>query len=336
MHSMRRLAIGWGSRALGLSLTLLLTACGLWRPVTVPMRTIEEPASCGSSMVAASTPDSSAQRTTPPLSLADSTSPRSDTLLVMLPGSYALPEDFIREGFVQAVRDRHLALDMVLVDAHLGYYSDRSIIDRLRADVIAPARARGYRHIWLMGISIGAFGAMILAETLPQDFDGVIALGPYLGKRAMSEEINAQGGLRSWRAPQGTLDREEIDAILWRWLQRNALLLQQAGQQRPSAHPQVLLSLPSGEHLPPAGVKSLRPLPPGEGGGEGAQRSGLPQIYLGYGLDDRFKFSDGLLAAALPADHVFTTEGGHDWGPWLVLWKRALDSTVLAARCPSP
>jgi hypothetical protein len=38
----------------------------------------------------------------------------------------------------------------------------------------------------------------------------------------------------------------------------------------------------------------------------------------------------------LPADHVFTTEGGHDWAPWLTLWKQVLDSTVVAARCPSP
>lgn len=47
----------------------------------------------------------------------------------------------MREGFVRAVRERQLGVDMVLVDAHLGYYSDRSMIDRLQSDIVAPARA---------------------------------------------------------------------------------------------------------------------------------------------------------------------------------------------------
>ena len=96
------------------ALLVSLTGCGLWRPVSVPMASLPVPARCA----------------TP-----------ADTLLVMLPGSFARPEEFVREGFVQAVRERQLGVDMVLVDAHLGYYSDRSMIDRLQADIVAPARA---------------------------------------------------------------------------------------------------------------------------------------------------------------------------------------------------
>ena len=240
------------SKLVTIALALLLSGCALWRPVTVPIATIREPAPC---VV------------------------RPDTLLVMLPGSYSRPEEFVREGFVRAVRERGIAADMVLVDAHVGYYADKSIVDRLRADVIAPALAQGYTRIWLVGISIGAFGALIYSEAQPQGIVGVVALGPYLGKRALSEEINAQGGLRSWRAPVGRLDPDDIDTIVWRWLQTDA-----------------------------------------------ATR---PDLFLGYGRDDRFVFSDRLLAAALPADRVFTAPGGHDWTPWLAMWTQMLDKMPL-------
>ena len=174
------------------SLAISLAGCGVWRPVSVPMASLPEPARCA----------------TP-----------ADTLLVMLPGSFARPEEFVREGFVLAVRERRLAVDMVLVDAHLGYYSDRSIIDRLQADIVAPARARGYRSVWLVGISVGAFGAMIYTQAQPEGITGIVALGPYLGKRSVTEQVRAAGGLARWQAPGGVLAADEIDLILWRWLQ---------------------------------------------------------------------------------------------------------------------
>src|SRR4030095_13806393 len=85
---------------------------------------------------------------------------RSDTLLMFLPGAFLKPEEFEREGFVQAVRERALAADALLVDADVSYYYDQTFIERLNEDVIRPQRARGYESIWLVGISIGGFGAL--------------------------------------------------------------------------------------------------------------------------------------------------------------------------------
>jgi pimeloyl-ACP methyl ester carboxylesterase len=255
------------ARRLGGSLMLaLLGGCALWRPVTVPIGTLRLQAPC---------------------------TPRPDTLLVMLPGSYSRPEEFVDEGLVAAVRERGIVADIVVVDAHVGYYSDRSIVYRLRQDVIEPARTQGYRQVWLIGVSIGAFGALIYAEAQPQQVDGIVALGPYLGKRGLVEEIRAQGGLQRWRAPVGALDPADIDTIVWRWLQAYA-----------------------GAAQPP-------------------QR---PPLFLGYGLDDRFRVSDDLLAAALPPARVFTADGGHDWGPWRALWARTLVALPLARvpRCAVP
>ncbi|RZL90382.1 MAG: alpha/beta hydrolase [Variovorax sp.] len=146
----------------------------------------------------------------------------TDTLLVLLPGAYSSPEEFEREGFVTAVRERNLAVDVQRVDAHLGYYDNGSIVARLHDDVIAPARAQGYRAIWIVGISVGGFGGMVYAENRPGELAGLVALAPYLGERLTSTEIDNAGGLARWYAPWGPLDmtqREPRELRLWRWLQ---------------------------------------------------------------------------------------------------------------------
>ena len=61
------------------------------------------------------------------------------TLLIILPGRGMTLRELEKEGFVSAIRSLDLAVDVLRVDAHLGYYRDRSILERLRADVIAPA-----------------------------------------------------------------------------------------------------------------------------------------------------------------------------------------------------
>jgi S-formylglutathione hydrolase FrmB len=212
---------------------------------------------------------------------------RSDTLLVFLPGAFLQPDEFEREGFVSAVRERDLAADVMLVDADVSYYYDQTFIERLHTDVLAPQRARGYRSIWLVGISIGGFGALIHELAKPGCVDGIVALAPYLGRRPVANEIQKAGGLRAWKAPEGPAPDEEVDRKLWPWLQQYA-----------------------NEKL-------------------GGKR--LPPLYLGFGLADRFAANHKLLADALPANHVFTTEGGHDWPQWSKLWRKVLDVLPLPA-----
>lgn len=211
--------------------------------------------------------------TTEPSDCPDQTS----TLLVLLPGAYSAPQEFVDAGFGAAVRERGLAVDVLRVDAHLGYYDNAgSLLLRLDQDVIRPARARGYRSIWLAGISIGGFGSLAYAASRPGEVAGVIVLAPYLGERLTSTVIDNAGGLAQWRSTLPTPDagpRERRELQLWQWLQAYATT-------------------------------------PAE----------RPPLWLGYGVDDRFAFSHRLLAAVLPADHVATTPGGHDWPEWSRLW----------------
>jgi pimeloyl-ACP methyl ester carboxylesterase len=147
---------------------------------------------------------------------------RSDTLLVFLPGAFLKPEEFEREGFVNAVRERDLAADSLLVDADVSYYYDQTFVDRLHQDVLQPQRAKGYKTIWLVGISIGGFGALIHELARPGMVDGIVTLAPYLGRRPVGAEIQKAGGLRSWKAPEGPPPDEEVDRKLWPWLQQYA------------------------------------------------------------------------------------------------------------------
>ena len=148
---------------------------------------------------------------------------RSDTLLVFLPGAFLKPEEFEREGFVHAVRERGLAADVLLVDADVSYYYDQTFVERLHEDVIQPQRAQGYPSIWLVGISIGGFGALIHQLAKPGSVDGIVTLAPYLGRRPVGAEIHKAGGLRRWKAPEGPPPDQEVDRKLWPWLQQYAL-----------------------------------------------------------------------------------------------------------------
>jgi pimeloyl-ACP methyl ester carboxylesterase len=60
---------------------------------------------------------------------------------------------------------------------------------------------------------------------------------------------------------------------------------------------------------------------------------GPPVVYLGAGEKDPLDYGHILLAQALPRERVFATPGGHDWGPWMVIWAKFLDESDFRARC---
>ena len=172
----------------------LLAGCASLRSADAPLYTLSDPSDCAL---------------------------HPDTLLVMLPGVYSHPDEFVREGFVRAVQDQRLAVDVLRVDAHLGYYEKGTFVERLRQDVIAPARARGYRAIWLVGISLGGFGGLVYAQERPGDIAGLVALAPYLGEPAVADAVAKAGGLRDWHPAAVPADNERLrrETALWTALQ---------------------------------------------------------------------------------------------------------------------
>jgi len=142
---------------------------------------------------------------------------RSGALLVMLPGAYGTPEDFIEQGFVEAVRRRGVPADIVMADAHLGYFTDRSVIDRIREGIVAPALQAGRREIWLVGISLGALAALGCAARHGADVSGVVAIAPYPGSREVLDEIITAGGPSHWR-PHAVPGIDDLEREVWAWL----------------------------------------------------------------------------------------------------------------------
>lgn len=153
------------------------------------------------------------------------------TLLIILPGRGMTLRELDKEGFITAARARGLAVDVLRADAHLGYYRDRSILERLRTDVIAPAQASGYRSIWLAGISMGGLGALRYTEAYPADVQGIIALAPYLGEPEAAQAIVKAGGLMQWKAPLGPGLDAEIAPQVWRSVQ--SILLRGGASKEP-------------------------------------------------------------------------------------------------------
>lgn len=138
-------------------------------------------------------------------------------LVLFLPGAGDSANDFVRYGFVEALRQRGLSVDIVSANATLGYYAKGMVMERLHTDVILPARAKSYAQTWVMGMSMGGMGTLLYSHDHPDEVTGVLALAPYLGDRALSDEIRAAGGLASWQAPaKGSSDYQRE---LWRWLQ---------------------------------------------------------------------------------------------------------------------
>ena len=102
-------------------------------------------------------------------------------------------------------------------DAHLGYYIDRSMIARLKEDVIEPAKMRGCRKIWLIGVSMGGLGAILYLKEHPQDVAGIYLMAPFLGKKFILNEIEAAGGVRLWN-PGVYQDEDDWERMLWHWI----------------------------------------------------------------------------------------------------------------------
>jgi pimeloyl-ACP methyl ester carboxylesterase len=141
----------------------------------------------------------------------------SDSIIIMLPGGGDEPADFMTNGFIKAIEDSGIRADIIAVDANLGYYFKRNLLPRLHEDVIVPAKQKGYKNIWLIGISMGGLGAMIYAKHYPDNITGLVVLAPFLGYPAVINEVSDAGGLSRW-SPKEPIEKDDYQHDLWRWL----------------------------------------------------------------------------------------------------------------------
>jgi pimeloyl-ACP methyl ester carboxylesterase len=213
-------------------------------------------------------------------------------VVVMLPGIGDDPEKFQRFGFEEAVRSSDAPCDVVLVNAHFGYYRRPELPAHLATEVLAPLRSR-YEAVWLVGVSLGGYGAALTASEYPELVDGVVLISPFLGVptsvKALTTRIEAGGGLAAFDGEFGTWTRPERHLVdvgpVWKWL----------GERTRS---------------PSAGT----------------------ELYLGYGASDPFVAGDRVLADALEDERALTLAGGHTWETFSALFKRIAATTPWATR----
>jgi pimeloyl-ACP methyl ester carboxylesterase len=143
------------------------------------------------------------------------------TRIVLLPAAYTGPEDFLAAGFVDAVRERDLPVDLVFAEVNLQHLTDRTILRRLRHELVLPARALGCASIWICGISLGGFIGIAYAERYTAEIDGLCLLAPYLGNHIVTGEIKRANGLAGWQP--GELAADDDERRVWRFIksQRN-------------------------------------------------------------------------------------------------------------------
>jgi pimeloyl-ACP methyl ester carboxylesterase len=131
--------------------------------------------------------------------------------LVLMPGFGDRPAAFEEHGFVRILAQHAPAYDVFAADAHFGYFRKRTLLPRLERDVIGPLLQRGYRELWLVGASMGGFGAVAYARKHPERVRGLLLFAPYLGPKQVVSEV-AEVGLCNYRPPAEPENSEEAFA----------------------------------------------------------------------------------------------------------------------------
>jgi pimeloyl-ACP methyl ester carboxylesterase len=139
---------------------------------------------------------------------------RAPTQMIWLPGAYHSAQDFLDQGFVRAAAQRHVPLDLRFVDLEMQHLDDRDAFQRLRSELVLPARDSG-AAVWLAGISLGGLVALDYASTHVGELAGLCLLAPYLGNRMLLNEI-AASGLAGWEP--GELAESDTERRIWRYI----------------------------------------------------------------------------------------------------------------------
>ena len=106
--------------------------------------------------------------------------------------------------------------DLVFAEVNLQHLTDRTILRRLRHELVLPARALGCSSIWLCGISLGGFIGLAYAERYTAEIDGLCLLAPYLGNHIVTGEIKRANGVANWQPGELAIDDDE--RRVWRFI----------------------------------------------------------------------------------------------------------------------
>lgn len=136
-------------------------------------------------------------------------------LVILLPGIGDAPQSFVENGAVGALLECNNESNVIGVNAHFEYYKAKQVVQRLKEDIIEPAKKQGINEIWMMGISLGGFGSLLYREDYPEDLQGIVILAPYLGK-----EKSLKAYLNDDKSSEHFPDAERL--AFWQYIEKTA------------------------------------------------------------------------------------------------------------------
>jgi len=140
-------------------------------------------------------------------------------LVVVLPGRADTLQRLQDSGMAGIIQDAWPDADVTYAQVTLDFYKGGIAPRRLHDEVIAPARAKGYREIWLAGASMGGMGTLLYDAQYPGELDGMVLLAPYLGEYDLLLEIDRAGGVTRWNGgPSQGFTAQTWQRDLWRYL----------------------------------------------------------------------------------------------------------------------
>jgi pimeloyl-ACP methyl ester carboxylesterase len=144
----------------------------------------------------------------------DRAPPKSSALpLILLPGAYTHARDFVTHDFISAARVLGQVGAIAAIETGMDVYLDGSAVQRLH-ETIMPIRAGGER-VWLAGISLGGFGALLYARAHPEAVAGILLLSPFIGTRGSVAQVIKAGGFHAWQPPKGDAVTSEQQLLRW-------------------------------------------------------------------------------------------------------------------------
>lgn len=142
---------------------------------------------------------------------------KAEARLILLAPALSTLEDLVSQGFVAAVRQRKLPLDILLVQIDPQQVLAGTVAEDLQ-QLIRPENSAGQQKTWLAGISLGGFCALHYAARFARQLNGLTLIAPYPGTTDILNEISQAGGVQAWQADPSSSSADE--RFWWKWLCR--------------------------------------------------------------------------------------------------------------------
>ena len=138
---------------------------------------------------------------------------QADDLYIFFPGRRDDVSDFGGVGYARVLGERLPAAAAVSLDARMGYYRNRSLVERVKLDALERYDAGAYRRVYLVGLSLGGLGAILSGYEFPEQVDGILLISPFLGYDGILDEIERAGGVGAWSP--GEVTARDWQRVVW-------------------------------------------------------------------------------------------------------------------------